>query len=582
MRGTRLGLRNPWVGRYTLVHAQFFSMKTPRFILPALLLVCLTAALRAASVDSHITAVTVYADRAVVTRTASLDVAEPGLIEMIFENLPASLVDQSLQVAGRGTAQTTILDVTAREAYLAATPDGRVKSLEDALRGLQQQHRVLDDRATVLDHQRGFLAAIKTASAAPPTKDAPRPSVEDWTKLLTFFDEQFDKLNSEQQTLDTQRHDLADKIGAIEKQIADLSGANGRSVKHITVRLTATNPGHLELALNYTVPAASWSPSYDARVLSADHAVQLGYFGVVHQSTGEDWTNVDLTLSTARPSLGGAPPQLFPWTVDVMADAEAFKDEERSVGGLLEKKAQMQGAPNTQRFTDNLAQAAPAPENELDASFAQATLDAQATSASFKIPVAATIPSDNSPQKVPITSVRLADSPEYLAIPKQLAAAFLTAKVTNSSDFPLLAGTMNVFLDDTFVAASSLRTVMPGEKFDLALGVDDAIAIKRKLNNRFTEDTGLISKGQRVTYDCTLTVQNNKRTSERVVLLDQVPVSRNEKIVVKMLAPDFADVKPEADGTLKWTLDLKPGEKRELSLKFSVEHPADLAVAGLE
>jgi len=205
----------------------------------------------------------------------------------------------------------------------------------------------------------------------------------------------------------------------------------------------------------------------------------------------------------------------------------------------------------------------------------------QATSASFKIPVASTISSDNSPQKVPITSVRLAAAHEYLAIPKQLAAAFLTAKVTNSSDFPLLAGAMNVFLDDTFVAASSLRTVMPGEKFDLALGVDDAIAITHKLNNRFSEDTGLISKGKRVTYDFTLTVQNNKKTFERVVLLDQVPVSRNEKVVVTVLAPDAAEVKPDADGMLKWTLNLKPGEKRELPLKFSIERPAELTVAGL-
>jgi uncharacterized protein (TIGR02231 family) len=217
-----------------------------------------------------------------------------------------------------------------------------------------------------------------------------------------------------------------------------------------------------------------------------------------------------------------------------------------------------------------------------DLSFSVATLDAQATSASFKIPVVSTVPSDNSPQKVPITSVRLADVPEYLAIPKQLAAAFLTAKVTNSSDFPLLAGAMNVFLDDIFVSASSLRTVMPGEKFDLALGVDDAIAITHKLNNRFSEDTGLIDKGKRVTYDYTLTVQNNKKTFERVVLLDQVPVSRNEKIVVTLIAPDATEVKPEADGTLKWTLDLKPGEKRELPLKFSIERPSAVAVAGLE
>jgi uncharacterized protein (TIGR02231 family) len=556
-------------------------MKTLR---PILLLVCFSAALRAAPVESRITAVTVYADRAVITRTASIDVTEPGSIEMIFENLPSSIVDQSLQVAGRGTAQATILDVTAREAYLAATPDARVKSLQEELRGLQQQHRVLTDRGTVLDQQRDFLNSIKTASAAPPTKDAPRPSVEDWTKLLGFFAEQLGKLNTEQQSLDAQSNDLDAKISATEKQIADLNGANGRSVKHITVRLTAASPGHLELALNYTVPEASWSPSYDARVLSTDRAVQLGYFGVVHQRTGEDWTNVDLTLSTARPSLGGAPPQLFPWTVDILAEAGKYKSDEFDREALLDKKAL-----NLQRFTNNVGEPVPglmagaridaAPQ---DIPFSVATLNAQATSASFKIPVASTIPSDNSPQKVPITSVRLADAPEYLAIPKQLAAAFLTAKVTNSSDFPLLAGAMNVFLDDTFVAASSLRTVMPGEKFDLALGVDDAITIKHKLNNRFSEDTGLISKGKRVTYDYTLTVQNNKKTFERVVLLDQVPVSRNEKIVVTMLAPDATDVKPDADGTLKWTLDLKPGEKRELPLKFSIERPAEVAVAGLE
>jgi uncharacterized protein (TIGR02231 family) len=568
--------------RYTLTHPSFV-MKNLR---PVLLLVCFIAALRAAPVESRITAVTVYADRAVVTRTASLEVTAPGPIEMIFENLPSSIVDQSLQVAGHGTAQATILDVTAREAYLAATSDARVKSLQDQLRSLQQQHRALTDRGAVLDQQRDFLASIKTASATPPTKDTPRPSVEDWTKLLGFFDEQLGKLNTEQQSLDAQSSDLDAKSAAIEKQIADLSGANGRSVKHITVRLTAANPGHLELALNYTVPEASWSPSYDARVLSADRVVQLGYFGVVHQRTGEDWNNVDLTLSTARPSLGGAPPQLFPWTVDIV-DMEAKKEAmEELRGAMFSDKAQ---AANLQHFTNNVADAAPesmtgglidaAPQ---DIPFAVATLDAQATSASFKIPVASTIPSDNSPQKVPITSMRLADAPEYLAIPKQLAAAFLTAKVTNSSDFPLLAGAMNVFLDDTFVAASSLRTVMPGEKFDLALGVDDAITIKHKLNNRFAEDTGLINKGKRVTYDYTLTVQNNKKTFERVVLLDQVPVSRNEKIVVTMLAPDATEVKPDADGTLKWTLDLKPGEKRELPLKFSIERPAEVAVAGLE
>ena len=67
-----------------------------------------------------------------------------------------------------------------------------------------------------------------------------------------------------------------------------------------------------------------------------------------------------------------------------------------------------------------------------------------------------------------------------------------------------------------------------------------------------------------------------------MIVTDQVPVSRNEKIVVKVQAPPEKEVKPDAEGLLKWTLDLKPGEKRELTVKFTVEHPADVQVDGLE
>ena len=52
-------------------------------------------------------------------------------------------------------------------------------------------------------------------------------------------------------------------------------------------------------------------------------------------------------------------------------------------------------------------------------------------------------------------------------------------------------------LDETFVASSSLKTVMPGEKIELQLGADEGVAIKRKLVNRFSEDTGLTGKGRR-------------------------------------------------------------------------------------
>jgi uncharacterized protein (TIGR02231 family) len=350
----------------------------------------------------------------------------------------------------------------------------------------------------------------------------------------------------------------------------------------VTVRVSTAQPGSLDVSLSYAVPDASWTPSYDARAASAERKVRLDYFGIVRQSTGEDWKDVALTLSTARPSLGGAAPILTAWQLDVWVPES---DDETVVLSPFEVKSRS----NVGYYSENRLSASRAgttfavpPPPSVETGLSTATVETAATSAAFRIEVASSIPSDNSPQKVPVTSISLAAPPEYVTAPKRQAAAFLTSKVENTSEFPLLAGTMNVFLDGTFVATSGIRTVMPAEKFDLALGVDEGISIKHRRVQKFTEDTGITGSGKRITYEYLLTIQNNKRTAEKVLVTDQVPLSRNEKIVVKVLAPDAKEVKPTDEGALKWTLDLKPGEKRELVVKFTISHPGDITVAGLE
>lgn len=550
--------------------------------LAALAALFAVAALPAAPVDSRLTAATVYLDRAVVTRTATTELT-PGVQELTFAALPASLVDQSLQVSGRGTAIAAILDVTARHVFVEVTPDARLKTLEDELNALLRQRRGLDDRGKLLESQLATFVHMEAALIAPPTKEAPRPTLAELTATLTFLTEQRTKNTADQAALDEARDALAPKIAAAEARLNELRGSvQRRATKTVTVRVNATAAGRLDLTLSYTVPAASWTPAYDARVATADRAVELSYFGVVRQNTGEDWREVALTLSTARPSLGGGPAPLTPWTLDVFTPRPPIAYAERreqTFSGLA--KSSLSASLQDKVTLGSFAVAA-APAVEQDAVFSTATVETAATSATFRIAAPTTITSDNAPQKVAIATTKLAATPEYLAIPKRLAAAFLTTKVTNTSEFPFLAGAMNVFLDGTFVAASQLRAVQPGEKFDLSLGVDEGIALKRKLVNRFAEDTGLTNGGRRVTYEFLLSVQNNKKTAERVVLHDQLPLSRNEKIVVKLLAADPKDLKPDAEGLLKWTLDLKPGEKREFTLKFSVDHPADVNVTGLQ
>lgn len=550
---------------------------------PILIVALFLSALRlsAAPVNSTITAVTVYTDRAVVTRTATVDLTS-GTTELVFANLPEALNERSLQVSGKGTAAALILDVSSKQNYVDFTPNTRVKELEDQLKGFAKQVRGLDDRVGILQAQSTMLDRMEAALFAPPAKDVPRPELNQFTASLNFLTEQKGKLVIERATLDEQREELQTKITTAQNQLNELRGAGGRGYKTVTVRVSATQPGNLEVGLSYTVPGASWSPSYDARVLSGERAVALGYFGVVRQNTGEEWKDVALTLSTARPGLGGAAPVLGAWNLDVFdpVAARGYETRRQKVEMSMAKSAP---APMAIGGMSTDANAVDLPSQDLkEAEMATATIEAGATSASFKIATSASVPSDNSPQKIPITSAKLASNPEYLTTPKRLTTAYLTAKVINTSEFPLLAGAMNVFLDGTFVATSNLRTVMSGEKFDLALGADEGISVKYKRVQKFTEDTGLTNSGKRVTSEYLITIQNNKRTTEKVIVADQVPLSLNEKVVVKLLSPDAKEVKPSDEGLLKWTLDLKPAEKRELTVKFTVEYANNVNVTGLE
>ncbi|MBC8039425.1 MAG: mucoidy inhibitor MuiA family protein [Opitutaceae bacterium] len=571
-------------------------------LLPHLLaaLVATTAFAAPIPADSSLTAATVYTDRAVLTRTASALAVPSGTSEITFSGLPASLLDDSVQVTAKGTTAASLLDIATRTVFVTAEPDARIKALDDQLAALRREERALNDQSAVLESQRALVGSIEKVSTTPVASRAgetapARPTLDDYEKLLGFSATQRARLDAAAQKLDVDRTALAEKISAAQSQLNELRGKQPgrRANKTVTVRLSTESAGKLDVALSYTLPGAGWTPAYDARLRSEKRQVQLDAFGVVRNATGEDWKNITLTLSTARPGLGGSAPEIFPWYVDVSQPVTYGKMARSSLA--LDKA--VGGSFNNSMMVASPAPAAVAEFKVEEATYSIAAVETAATSASFKIATPVTLASDNTPQRVPLGSATFSAELQYQATPKLQETAYLAAYVTNRSELPFLAGALNVFLDDTFVATSRLATTMPGEKFTLNLGADEGISIKRKIVSRFTEDTGFTTKSRRTTYDILVTVTNNKRTAERVVIKDAAPVPRDEKIIVKILAPAERDLlKPEdaaaqppkigiardADGKLTWRYDLKPGEKREIPLKFSIEHPADLPVTGVE
>ncbi|QDJ40338.1 hypothetical protein CBR71_03010 [Bordetella hinzii] len=513
----------------------------------------------AATLPSAIGAVTVYQDRAVVTRQASIDLAA-GEHELVFERLPATLQDNSLQVSAKSTGQAALLDVKTGTAFQAESSNERVQAVEAQIRQLEARLGGLDDEAAVLENQREWVALMQRG-AAEPAREGSRLTLEQLNAIQAASAETLARALSGLRRIAAEREHGQREREALQASLQQLRGDMSRRSKTVTLRVKLARAGKLDVALSYAVAGARWTPAYDARLRPADGAVDLAYFGVVRQSTGEDWKNVKLTLSTARPSLGGAAPTQPPWILDVAGPpaAPAMRYEARSAPAVA-----------MERGGGAAADAVDVPV---------AAVQHAATSASFLIDGPVTLPADNTAQRVAITVARLPAALQYQAVPALREAAFLTANASNDTAYPLLAGPLNSFLDDAFIAASTIKTVMPGETLELAMGADEGIAVKRALVNRLTENTGFSGSGRRVTYEYKIRAKNNKAAPVQLALSDRLPVSRNEKIVVKLIAP--ADADKGEEGKLGWNWTLAPGQSRETVLKFSIDYPGDMEVSGL-
>ena len=480
-------------------------------------------------------------------------------------------------MSAKSSGQATLLDVRVRDAFQADTANERVKQLEDQIRKIEGQQAALDDEAAVLDNQRELVAMMQRG-ATEPAKDGPRPTLDELKAIQALSADTLSRALAGLRRVAEQRDDLERQLSAAQGELGQLQGQLNRRTKTVTLRVNLARAGKLDLNVSYAVAGARWTPAYDARLRPADRSVDLGYFGVIRQNTGEDWNNVKLTLSTARPALGGGAPKLNPWIIDVAAPPPPMPAPVAAAAPAMRPEPRARQSPKAAYAEMAAGDMAPVLE---EAKVSTAEVQSEATSASFQIRTPATLPSDNSTQRVAIASAKLPATLQYQSTPALREAAFLTALANNNTEYPFLAGTLNTFLDDAFVAASSMKSVMPGEKMELALGADDGISIKRQLVNRFTESTGFSGNGKRVTYEYKITVKNNKATKEQVTFKDRLPISRNEKIEVKLLSPAERDIKREDDGVLVWNWEMEPGKSRDAVLKFSVDYPGDIDVAGL-
>ncbi|MDD5348057.1 MAG: mucoidy inhibitor MuiA family protein [Candidatus Omnitrophica bacterium] len=541
-----------------------------------LALPCTQAFAAEATVDSKISSVMVFPDSCMVTRIAEAKLAA-GRTNVVFADIIPAVDENSLKVSLGDAPGVKLLGAKLKQEYLELVPAQEVQKLKDQIRQLEDQLRREQDVRRVLADEKSFLDSLRFFSQGQLPKDlitkVPSPAELDGT--FKFLDARLRENYSGMMESDLKSRENAEKLDVLRRELNRIEGPSQKMKRSIVVEVDAQKPVVCGVSLSYLAGGASWHPVYDARADFEKSEVELVSYAILRQTTGDDWQDVDVALSTARPSVGGNMPYVAPW---ILRPLQVFAERAKGLGMMREAKMQY-AAFEKDEMTAPAAGAVP--EEQF------ATVQEKGVAVVYTIPRKASIKSDGQDNKLPVSTQTLKASFEYSTFPRAVPNAFLGSRVTNAKDLQLLGGRVNIFLQGDFVGTSSLGNIGPGEEFDLYLGVDENVKVKREMVEKKVDQTiigNIPSPNRKTDFKYKLTVENYKSRKVKVKLFEASPVSEDDRIKVKIntVAPKPKEENwKDRKGIWLWELELDPRQKQEATYGFTVEHPRDMQVEGL-
>ena len=533
------------------------------------------------TIDTRICEVTVYTDRALVTRRGTVALTGNER-KLAIASLPATLETESVRATGAGTVAVRLLGVGSERVFSSEPVADGIAELTQQIQELETQNRAIKDKLGARRIQLKFVQDLSEKSVGFFSSSIAKQQVglNETGELLNFLGTNYLKYVTAIAQHERQQHKLDNQIQALKQNFQQVMTSHSHQSFNIIVAIEPSGSGNFELEISYVVMGARWTPLYDLRVNTTNNQINLNYLAEVNQNTGEDWTGVALTLSTAKPGMGTLPPKLEPWFIDTVHPKSAQTPEFMRTRSPQTAEPDRAAAPERAFAMMALSDAAAAPES-IAAQTATATVSKEGGTVSFQVGGNTKIPSDGTPHKVMVFRENYPFKPEYIAVPRLVSFAYLQAVVVNPlTGATLLPGKANIFRDNTFVGTVQLENISPGQEYKVNLGIDERLKIERELVERQV-DKKLIGQQRRMSYAYRLNVTNLHQVQVHLTLQEQLPVSRNEQIKVRLTLTNPKIVAGEM-GLLEWIMSLQPQAKQELYYQFVVEHPPDLGVIGLD
>lgn len=531
-------------------------------------------------VETDVIAVSVYTTQALVTRRGVVELSGQER-ELIVSQLPVTLETDSVRVSGKGNVAVRLLGVNVERIYTTESVVARISQLNQQIEQLEAQKRQFQAQMDALALQTRFIEGLREKTEEQFSISLARKSatLSETLDLVNFLGSQYTEYAIATEDYKNQQRELDKQLEVLYASLKQVESPQPQESFNITVGIQAEDVGEFELEVSYVVNSASWKPLYDIRVDSKAKSVNLGYLAQIIQNTGEDWTNVNLTLSTAKPGSGTLPPKPQPWYIDILQPAANPKRVRMFAAAPMPLASQTRDINfEEDDYSEEIEELE---EKIVAADVITAEVYREGNVVTFNLDGSGNIPSDGAPHKTTIFQDDYPCDFSYIVMPRLVSFAYLQAKVKNiANSATLLAGTANIFRDNIFVGTSELGNIVPGEEFKLNLGIDEGLKIERDLVEREV-DKKFIGKFRKITYAYRLQITNLLDIEANLELIEQLPVSRNEQIKVR-LNRTKPQIQSGEMGTLQWNLTLAPQDKQEIYYQFTVEHPPQLTIMGLD
>ena len=579
--------------------------------------------------DGTITDVIVYRGRALVTRTIELDNAG-GDMELLVENLPERILPESLYAQAADGIQ--VLSVRYRVKEIEKDTRAEVKALDEQIEELQNQLLRNERERQLCERQNQRFTKMWELgfNGANLSLDRAAFSSESMKDYMSYLEERHNTWNEKAVELELEQKQLDKEMKQLQEERAKLGREHNTRIRQALVYLHVPNgPTPQNIQLSYLVDGADWSPQYNLKARLDANSINVEYNAVVHQASGEDWTNAELALSTAVPALVATPPTLEPLKITLAdaGDRSKIQGLRRNVqaptqmsNSAVQQEMQQQDfsyvdqgdlySQMAQSRYDNIAKGIKANEKlnffasntqmvefEADKRLVQqlkkkavAIKRSEGVSVMYTLPGRLTLPSKSDQQLVTIAAIQCPATFTFAAAPLLTDYVYLEGELTNTSDTILLPGVADTFRNGEFVGKSDMKLVTIGQTFTAGFGVDSQIQVTREFKDKNIKTL----LGNRVDENqYRIAVENYYDKPVPLRLMDRLPWTENDDLDIELadvslpLSTDAEYVRTEKDkGILRWDLNLEPNTHGQnatvVNYTFLMKYDSDMAIQNIQ